>query len=112
MHDIPAIVSEGVFSLEDGLTIPKFLPTLKDSQQPLAESMFRYLLTNEISTQSQVSHLSHEWYVRSSVPQFVYDILGTCPTSLHSMTQYSMAVIALQHDSKFAKAVQGGNKQD
>jgi citrate synthase len=53
------------------------------------------LLTGEVPTEEQVKELSRDWAARSSIPEFVEEILDRCPTSLHPMSQFSLAVTAV-----------------
>jgi citrate synthase len=65
-------------------------------------------VTGEIPTKAQVKELSKDWAARSAIPAHVEDILDRCPNTLHPMSQFSLAVTALQHESSFAKAYQNG----
>ncbi|KAF8751933.1 Citrate synthase [Rhizoctonia solani] len=58
--------------------------------------------------QRAVKALSAEWAARAGLPKFVEDLIDRCPNTLHPMTQFSIAVNALNHDSAFAKAYQDG----
>jgi len=94
-----------------GLTIPecqKKLPKAAGGEEPLPEGLFWLLLTGEVPTQAQVDHISREWADRASIPAHVEELIDRCPVTLHPMTQLSIAVNALQHDSSFAKAYQMG----
>lgn len=90
-----------------GLSIPecqKVLPKAEGGSEPLPEGLFWLLLTGEIPTQEQVRQVSQEWAERAALPQHVVTLLNNLPTTLHPMSQFSAAVTALNHDSKFAKA--------
>ncbi|KAI8892613.1 citrate synthase-like protein [Globomyces pollinis-pini] len=94
-----------------GLTIPecqKLLPAAFEGGEPLPESLFWLLVTGEVPTKEQVAQLSADWAARSAIPDYVEDILDRCPTTLHPMSQFSLAVLALQHESSFAKAYSSG----
>ncbi|KAI8994730.1 citrate synthase [Pilobolus umbonatus] len=117
MRGIKGLVWEGsVLDSEEGirfrgLTIPecqKVLPGAFEGGEPLPESLFWLLVTGEVPTKEQVDHLSQEWASRSAIPEFVEEIIDRCPKTLHPMSQFSLAVNALQHDSKFAKAYTEG----
>jgi citrate synthase len=93
------------------MTIPecqKKLPKAVGGEEPLPEGLFYLLLTGEIPSKEQVEQISKEWATRSKLPAFVEEMLDRCPTTLHPMSQLAMAVTALQHDSKFAKAYHQG----
>ena len=80
----------------------------------LSESgLFWLLLTGEVPTEQQVRDLSAEWAARSDLPKFVEELIDHCPTDLHPMAQFSLAVTALEHTSSFAKAyAKGINKKE
>ncbi|KAI8390880.1 citrate synthase [Radiomyces spectabilis] len=112
MRGIKGLIWEGsVLDAEEGirfrgLTIPdcqKVLPAAEGGQEPLPESLFWLLVTGEVPTQEQVKSLSAEWAARSDIPEFVEEIIDRCPKTLHPMSQFSLAVNALQHESLFAK---------
>jgi len=47
------------------------------------------------------------------VPKFVEELIDRCPSDLHPMAQFSLAVTALEHESSFAKAyAKGINKKE
>lgn len=65
-------------------------------------------MTGEVPTNDQVNQVSKEWAARSTIPAFVEELIDRCPVTLHPMSQLSLAVTALQHDSGFAKAYNSG----
>ncbi|GMK57280.1 hypothetical protein CspeluHIS016_0401140 [Cutaneotrichosporon spelunceum] len=99
-----------------GLTIPEarnVLPKAPGGEEPLPEGLFWLLVTGEVPTNEQVRGLSAEWAARSEIPDFVKDLIDRCPNTLHPMSQFSLAVTALNHDSSFAQAYAAGvNKKD
>jgi hypothetical protein len=99
-----------------GKTIPEvqeLLPKAPGGQEPLPEGLFWLLVTGEVPTQDQVNALSRDWAARAAIPEFVEEVLDRCPPTLHPMSQFSLAVTALNHDSAFAKAYQEGiSKKD
>ncbi|KIO34416.1 carbohydrate-binding module family 13 protein [Tulasnella calospora MUT 4182] len=122
MRGLPALLWDGsVLDAEEGIrfrghTIPdiqKALPKAPGGQEPLPEGLFWLLLTGEIPTEEQVRGLSAEWAARASLPSFVEELIDRCPSTLHPMSQFSLAVTALNHDSAFAKAYSEGiSKKD
>lgn len=113
MRGIKALVTEtSVLDPEEGirfrgLSIPecqKLLPKAEGGSEPLPEGLFWLLLTGEVPTKEQVRQVSREWAERAALPQHVVTLLNNLPTTLHPMSQFSAAVTALNHDSKFAKA--------
>ncbi|KAG8984341.1 citrate (Si)-synthase, partial [Tulasnella sp. 427] len=122
MRGLPALLWDGsVLDAEEGIrfrghTIPdiqKALPKAPGGQEPLPEGLFWLLLTGEIPTEEQVRGLSAEWAARAQLPSFVEELIDRCPSTLHPMSQFSLAVTALNHDSAFAKAYSEGiSKKD
>ncbi|THH11025.1 hypothetical protein EW145_g933 [Phellinidium pouzarii] len=94
-----------------GKTIPEcqeLLPKAPGGSEPLPEGLFWLLITGEVPTAEQVTELSKDWAARAAIPEFVEELLDRCPTTLHPMSQFSLAVTALNHDSSFAKAYSEG----
>ena len=91
----------------------QLLPKAPGGQEPLPEGLFWLLLTGEVPSEQQVRDLSAEWAARSDIPKFVEELIDHCPTDLHPMAQFSLAVNALEHDLvNFAKAyAKGINKK-
>jgi len=90
-----------------GYSIPDLvaqLPKAEGGSQPLPEGLFHLMLLGELPTQADVEHLSAVWARRSHVPNHVFDTIEALPVETHPMTQFSIAVMALQTESKFAKA--------
>jgi citrate synthase len=122
MRGLPALMWDGsVLDPEEGIrfrgkTIPEIqqlLPKAPGGAEPLPEGLFWLLLTGEVPTAEQVKALSADWAARAALPEFVEEILDRCPPTLHPMSQFSLAVTALNHDSAFAKAYQEGiSKKD
>jgi citrate synthase len=99
-----------------GKTIPEcqeLLPKAPGGKEPLPEGLFWLLLTGEVPTEQQVRDLSADWAARSEIPKFVEELIDRCPTDLHPMAQFSMAVTALEQTSSFARAyAKGVHKRD
>jgi citrate synthase len=122
MRGLPALIWDGsVLDAEEGIrfrgkTIPEIqqqLPKAPGGNEPLPEALFWLLVTGEVPTQEQVTALSKDWAARAAIPEFVEELLDRCPPTLHPMSQFSLAVTALNHDSAFAKAYQQGiNKRE
>lgn len=86
----------------------ELLPRVPGGKEPLPEGLFWLMLTAEIPTNEDVKWLSAEWARRSDVPQYVYDVLNTLPGETHPMTQFTIAINALQNESIFAKKYDEG----
>ena len=86
----------------------KLLPKGKTGKEMLPEAMFWLLLTGRIPSAPQIRAFSRELAEKSKLPAFVDKMLRQFPIDLHPMTQFAMAVSALSHTSKFAKAYENG----
>ncbi|KAF8580898.1 citrate synthase [Ramaria rubella] len=86
----------------------KQLPAAKDGKEIILESMFWLLLTGKVPSVEQTRDFSRQLAERGKLPQYVEKILDSLPRSLHPMTQLSIGVSALNHDSKFAAAYERG----
>lgn len=97
-----------------GFSIPELqqkLPTFKGpagAGEPLPEALLWLLLTAEIPTLEQTRALSAELAARSQLPAHVEPLIRSFPKNMHPMTQLSMALMACQTESKFAKAYASG----
>ncbi|GMM38913.1 citrate (Si)-synthase [Saccharomycopsis crataegensis] len=117
MRGIKGLVWEGsVLDPLDGIrfrgkSIPevqKELPKAPGSTEPLPEALFWLLLTGEVPTEAQTKAFSAELAARSELPKHVAELIDSCPSYLHPMAQFSMAVTALESESEFAKAYAKG----
>lgn len=117
MRGIPGLITET--SLLDsnegirfrGFSIPELrekLPKAEGGNEPLPEGLFYLMLIGEVPSQEDVEHISATWARRSHVPNHVFDVIESLPVSTHPMTQFCVAVLALQTESKFAKAYNEG----
>ncbi len=87
-----------------GYSIPQLqelLPKAPQGNEPLPEGIFWLMLTGDIPTNEQVQWLSDEWERRAVIPEAMSKVLDALPTSVHPMTQFSIAINALQCDSIF-----------
>lgn len=122
MRGLKAMVWEGsVLDANEGIRFhgrtikdcQKELPKGKTGTEMLPEAMFWLLLTGQVPSTNQVRTFSRQLAEQAQIPQFVSKMLDDFPTDLHPMTQFAMAVSALNYESKFAKAYeQGLNKAD
>ncbi|KZO96746.1 citrate synthase [Calocera viscosa TUFC12733] len=117
MRGLPALIWDGsVLDANEGIrfrgkTIPEcqeLLPKAEGGTEPLPEALFWLLVTGEVPTPEQTQAISAEWAARAEIPKFVEELIDRCPPTLHPMSQFSLAVTALNHDSAFAKAYQNG----
>ena len=94
-----------------GYTIPEcqeLLPKAAGGDEPLPEGLFWLLVTGEIPSEEQVRGLSKEWADRAALPGHVVNTLSNLPANLHPMSQFVMAIAALQSESTFAQAYSEG----
>jgi len=99
-----------------GYSIPELrekLPKVPGGTEPLPEGLFYLMLIGELPSYEDVLAIQKDWQSRSNVPQHVYDVLDNLPATTHPMTQFSIAVMAMQTDSVFVKAHREGiSKKD
>ncbi len=100
-----------------GYSIPELqqkLPKAPGGSEPLPEGLFLLmLLGGELPDDSEVQHLTSVWQRRSHVPNHVFATIEALPVSTHPMTQFVVAIMALQTESEFAKSYANGmNKKD
>lgn len=91
----------------------KELPKGRSGTEMLPEAMFWLLLTGQVPSVNQVRGLSRELAEHARLPDFVNKLLDGFPKDLHPMTQFAIAVSALNYTSNFARAYEHGlNKAD
>src|ERR1700712_7221 len=99
-----------------GYTIPELqqkLPKAPGGSEPLPEGLFYLMLVGELPTDDDVQHLTSVWQRRSHVPNHVFATIEALPVTTHPMTQFVVAIMALQTESQFAKKYAAGlNKKD
>lgn len=99
-----------------GYSIPELrekLPKANGGSEPLPEGLFYLMLIGELPTAADVETLSAMLGRRSHVPNHVFDAIDALPATTHPMTQFGVAVMAMQTESLFAKAyAEGINKKD
>lgn len=120
MRSVKSMVYEtSLLDAEEGIrfrnyTIPeiqKLLPKAKGGEEPLPEGLFWLLCTGEIPTDAQVKELSQDLENRAGLPDYVRNLIMTFPKTMHPMTQFTMAIMALQPESKFAAGYRSGMKK-
>jgi len=99
-----------------GYSIPEIqqkLPKAAGGSEPLPEGLFYLMLLGELPEEKDVHELTANWQRRSHVPNYVFDAIEALPVSTHPMTQFVIAIMALQTESVFAKKyAEGLNKKD
>jgi citrate synthase len=122
MRGITGLVSEtSLLDSQEGIrfrgySIPELrekLPKAPKGSEPLPEGLFYLMLIGELPTQADVEHVTNVWQRRSHVPSHVFEAIEALPVSAHPMTQFVVAIMALQTESHFAKRyAEGMNKKD
>jgi citrate synthase len=99
-----------------GYSIPELqqrLPKAQGGTEPLPEGLFHLMLLGELPTDEDVHEITSNWQRRSHVPNHVFAAIEALPKDSHPMTQFVVAIMALQTESKFAaKYAKGVAKKD
>ena len=122
MRGITGLVSEtSLLDAQEGIrfrgySIPelqKKLPKANGGTEPLPEGLFHLMLLGELPSEDDVHEITANWQRRSHVPNHVFAAIEALPKDSHPMTQFVIAIMALQTESKFAeKYAEGLNKKD
>ena len=122
MRGITGLVSEtSLLDAQEGIrfrgySIPELqqkLPKAQGGTEPLPEGLFHLMLMGELPTEDDVHEITSNWQRRSHVPNHVFAAIEALPKDSHPMTQFVIAIMALQTESKFAeKYAKGLNKKD
>jgi len=99
-----------------GYTIPELqekLPKAPGGSEPLPEGLFYLMLLGELPTEDQANDITATLQRRSHVPTHVFNTIEALPISAHPMTQFVVAIMALQTEGTFAKKYAAGmSKKD
>src|SRR3954471_15268103 len=122
MRGITGLVSEtSLLDAQEGIrfrgySIPELkvkLPKADGGSEPLPEGLFYLMLVGDLPTDEEVQHVTSVLQRRSHVPNHVFATIEALPVTTHPMTQFVVAVMALQTESQFAKRYAAGmNKKD
>jgi citrate synthase len=122
MRGITGLVSEtSLLDAQEGIrfrgySIPELqvkLPKAEGGSEPLPEGLFLLMLCGELPSNAEVQNLTSVWQRRSHVPNHVFATIEALPIATHPMTQFVIAIMALQTESQFArKYATGLNKKD
>lgn len=95
-----------------GYSIPELrelLPKINGATEPLPEGLFWLMLTGLLPTEDDVKWLSQEWQRRAILSDTVKDLLDHLDVQkTHPMTQFSIAIMAMQSESVFAQEYENG----
>ena len=122
MRGITGLVSEtSLLDAQEGIrfrghSIPELqskLPKADGGSEPLPEGLFLLMLIGDLPSNEEVQNLTSVWQRRSHVPNHVFATIEALPISTHPMTQFVIAIMALQTESQFARKYAAGlNKKD
>jgi citrate synthase len=122
MRGITGLVTEtSLLDAQEGIrfrghTIPELqekLPKAPGGSEPLPEGLFHLMLLGDLPTEEDVNHITSVLQRRSHVPNHVFASIEATPIGTHPMTQFVIAIMALQTESSFAKRYAAGmNKKD
>lgn len=94
-----------------GYTIPELLellPKAEGSDYPLAGGLYYLLLVGDLPSIEDAMDVENAWKARAGIPPFVFETLKSMPKDTHPMTMLSQAIVALQHESIFARKYHKG----
>jgi citrate synthase len=94
-----------------GKTIPETfeaLPKYPGGEYPSVEAFWYFIMTGDVPTAAQAKEVEDDFKTRSTVPQYVIDVLRALPRDSHPMAMFSSAILAMQRESKFVKAYRKG----
>ena len=122
MRGITGLVSEtSLLDAQEGIkfrgyTIPELkekLPKVPGGSEPLPEGLFYLMLMGSLPEEADVAHITSVLQRRSHVPSHVFATIESLPINTHPMTQFVVAIMALQTESSFASRYSNGmNKKD
>jgi citrate synthase len=122
MRGITGLVSEtSLLDAQEGIrfrgfSIPELqqkLPKAQGGTEPLPEGLFHLMLLGELPSEGDVHEITSNWQRRSHVPNHVFAAIEALPKDSHPMTQFVVAIMALQTESKFSERyAKGMNKKD
>lgn len=121
MRGITGLVTEtSLLDAQDGIrfrghSIPELrekLPKAPGGEEPLPEGLFHLMLLDAMPTDAEVQHLTSVWQRRSHVPNHVFASIEALPVNSHPMTQFVVAIMALQTESEFARDYNSLAKKD
>ncbi len=97
-----------------GYSIPelrRLLPREPNGIEPKPEGLFWLMLVGEIPTDEEVAWLTDQFRHRSNVPEHVFNAIESLPADAHPMSQFVVAITALQTESIFARRYNEGMKK-
>lgn len=81
--------------------VNNLLPKLPDTDIVSCESVFWFLLTGEVPTQSQVETLRKDIHMHSNVPYHVFNVIDALPSNARPMTRFCTGIVSWTTSSIF-----------
>ncbi|GAB4469155.1 MAG: citrate (Si)-synthase [Anaerolineales bacterium] len=98
-----------------GYTIPELiqlLPKRPGEEMPFLGGLYFLLLVGRIPTFEEGMEIEEEWKKRQEIPDYVYDVVRAMPKETSAMTLFSLAILAMERESKFTKAYDRGLRKE
>lgn len=84
------------------------LPKPEGSHFPILGGLYHLLLVGQFPTEDEAWAIEDVWRMRQGLPGYVIDMLRAMPASTHPMTLFSQAILAMQPESRAARAYHEG----
>jgi len=117
MRDVKSLVTDISYVDPDqgirfrGYTIPEVLsklPKPEGAEMPYVGGLYYLFLIGEMPDEADALEVENEWKERSKIPHFVFEVLRSLPPDAHPMMLFSSAILALHHESVFARRYHQG----
>ena len=86
----------------------ELLPHAEGSKFPLLGGLYYLLLVGQFPTKEDAFAMEDVWRARQGIPGYVIDMLHAMPSDTHPMTLFSQAILAMQPESRAARAYHQG----
>lgn len=96
--------------LDTGLII-RGIPILELTDK-LPEEIFYLLVSGELPDETALKNFQDELHNRTNIPQYIWDMIDSMPSDSHPMMMLNSSILALQHESIFAKKYEEGLSKD
>ncbi len=81
-------------------------------KEKLPEEILYLLITGELPTNDELEDLKNELKIRSTVPDYVWNVLSAMPKDSHPMAMFSLAILSMEKESIFRKRYTEGMKKE
>jgi len=85
---------------------------LAELTDKLPEEIYWLLLTGELPNEDELKEIQGEFSARSTVPQYVWNVIDAMPADSHPMAMLNTAILVMQRESVFAKRYAEGMKKE